>query len=194
MRKNLLLCGPIGCGKSTLIRMALGADAARAGGYVTLRIHQEQKLLGFDLAPAAALADPQALEQAQRFLDFTGNQKQDSSVFSGHGVRLLQEALESPFAVADEFGGVELLIPELRSALTQLLYSPVPCIGVLKDLDASRSLARRMRLGPEYRDEYDALFQKLKRDPNTMILRTTGRYDSFAQRQIDLWAGEFVRK
>ena len=194
MRKNLLLCGHIGCGKSTLIRMALGAAAARAGGYVTLRILEGQNLIGFDLAPTPALACPEYLEQAARFMDFTGNQKPDLSVFSGLGTRLLREAAEKPFAVADEFGGVELLIPELGQALMELLQSPVPCIGVIKDPDASRALSRRMRLGEEYKAAYEGLFNWLKRDPNTMILRTTGQSDGFAARQIDLWVKEFVRK
>ena len=194
MRKNLLICGHIGCGKSTLIRNCLGDHALRAGGYVSLRIQNDRELKGFDLAPTAALISDDALKDAQRFLDFGALKKQDLSVFSGLGTKLLQEALQKPFAVIDEFGGVELLLPEMREALMALLSSPVPCIGVLKDPDASRSLTRRLKLGEDYEAEYRRIFNTLKRDPNTTILRTTGQDDSFAMRQMDLWAEEFVRK
>lgn len=195
MKPNLILSGPIGCGKSTMIRMSLGADAARAGGYVTLRNLSQAQLLGFSLAPARVLADPGAMAQAQTFLDFTQSPPcQNPAVFSGLGVQLLQNALECPFAAADEFGGVELLIPGFSSALENLLFSKVPCIGVLKTREASEALTRRMELGDDYRKAYRSLRQKLESDLNTEILETTGRYDENAWNQVARWVQYYVRK
>ena len=56
MQKRLFLCGPSGCGKNTIIRNALGAALAEAGGFVTERASgADGKLLGFDLLPGACL-------------------------------------------------------------------------------------------------------------------------------------------
>lgn len=195
MKPKLILSGPIGCGKSTMIRMSLRADAVRAGGYVTLRQLAQSQLLVFSLAPARALADPTAMEHAQTFLDFTqGTLCRNPAVFSGLGVQLLQEALDSPFAVADEFGGVELLLPDFSRALQNLLFQDVPCIGVLKNQEASTALIQRMRLGDDYRIAYHTLREQLESDPNTEILETTGRYDERAWNEVARWVQCYVRK
>ncbi|MFR5782555.1 MAG: nucleoside-triphosphatase [Oscillospiraceae bacterium] len=52
MKRRLLLTGPIGCGKSTLIANALGGAIRHAGGFLTLRVIEHGRLAGFDLAPA----------------------------------------------------------------------------------------------------------------------------------------------
>ena len=190
MKKNLLLSGPIGCGKSTLIRSALGQAAAEAGGYVTLRILEGDFLAGFDLAPAAALADPSL--KGQRFLDFTGGKRKNDLVFSQYGADLLHCALDAPFAVADEFGGLELLIPEFREALTALLNSPVPVIGVFKTPGASAALAQRLRLPEEYAAAYRQFRELLLQKEDTCIFSTTGRGDRQAETTIQRWMEQYI--
>ena len=192
MRKNLLLRGPIGCGKSTMIQNALGEDVFRAGGYVTLRVLEQEKLLGFTLSPAAAWQDPSL--EGQRFLDFTGPVRRDPKVFSGFGKELLTGALDAPFAVADEFGGLELMVPEFRQTLLKLLQSPVPCIGVFKSADASESLIERLHPEDSYRNIYGSLTELLEQDDNTEILDTTGRYDETARIRVEAWVSQYVRK
>lgn len=192
MRKNLLLRGSIGCGKSTMIKNALGENAIRAGGYVTLRILEQEKLLGFSLSPAAAWQDP--FLEGQRFLDFTEGIRRDPKVFSGFGKELLTNALDAPFAVADEFGGLELLIPEFQQALLKLLQSPVPCIGVIKSRSASESLIERLHPEDRYRNLYGSLEKLLQQDPDTEILDTTGRYDETARTRVEAWVSQYVRK
>jgi len=55
MKKHLFLTGLSGCGKSTMIRKALGEKLGYAGGFVTERVRSaEGTLLGYDLFPAAA--------------------------------------------------------------------------------------------------------------------------------------------
>ena len=49
MKRRLLLTGPIGCGKSTLIINALGSAIRDAGGFLTLRVIEDGRLAGFDL-------------------------------------------------------------------------------------------------------------------------------------------------
>ena len=195
MKKRLILSGPIGCGKSTMIRNALGEAARNAGGYVTLRVLEQDRLLGFDLAPASVLAAPEANLPRGRFLDFTqGRPVRDPAVFSGLGRKLLEEASACPYGVADEFGGIELLIPEFREALESLLASQVPCIGVLKTQAASQSMVRHLDLEADYGRAYEEFCQKLYQDPDTEILQTTGRYDDAARHRVEAWVREYVRK
>ena len=191
MKKRLLLQGEIGCGKSTLIRQALGRDALKAGGFVTLRVTQGNSLLGFDLAPAAALADPELT--GQRFLDFTRDPCRNDAVFSRFGAALLQDSLEAPFAVVDEFGGLELMVPEFYSALMELLQSDVPVVGVFKTPEASEALIRRLHPEEAYGEAYRSLRRLLLEDPDTELLETTGRGDAHAEQQLRLWVNTYVR-
>lgn len=190
--KRLILMGEIGAGKSTLIRNALGDDAARAGGFVTRRITENGAVQGFDLAPAAALWDP--TRPAQRFLDFSEGQRRDDSVFSGPGAFLLHQALDAPYAVADEFGGMELLVPEFYEGLIKLLTSDVPTIGVLKTPASVRALAEKIPLGDEYARKADSLRRLLEADPETAILPILGWDDPNAARTVQNWADTYVRR
>ena len=192
MRKNLLLSGSIGCGKSTLIRQALGKSALSAGGFVTLRVIREDALLGFNLAPAAALAEDSC--PRQRFLDFTEGKRRNDAVFSDFGAEILRDSLRAPFAVADEFGGLELMIPEFCSALMALLQSEVPVVGVFKTPEASVALIRRLHPESSYEEAYRKLRRLLLEDPNTQLLETTGRGDIYAEQQLRLWVNTYVRK
>lgn len=192
MKPRLILCGEIGCGKSTLIRNILGTDATKAGGYVTLRRMDSGKLVGFELAPACALADPAIT--GQRFLDFTNGTIRNDRVFAAYGASLLTNAEKYPFAVADEFGGLELLVPEFREALYRLLRSDIPCVGVLKTYRASEALAQRMRLGTDYETQYRTLRAALESDPKTLLLNTIGRYDTEAEKNLSRWADTYARR
>lgn len=192
MKPRLLLLGDMGCGKSSLIARCLGAEASRAGGFVTLRRREGERLLGFDLAPARALVEEDAPRQS--FLDFTGRTRRDDTVFSSLGVRLLEAAAEYPFALADEFGGLELEIPEFRQALYRFLSREVPCVGVVKNDAAADALASRAGLGGEYARQYRLLREYLEKDPNTRLLEVSGWKDTEAQRVLEDWAKTYVRK
>lgn len=190
--KRLILLGEIGSGKSTLIRTALGAGAARAGGFVTRRVTENGRVLGFDLAPAASLSDP--VLPSQRFLDLSGNPRRDDGVFAGLGTALLKQALGAPFAVVDEFGGLELLVPEFYEALTALLTSHVPTIGVLKTPASVRALAEKIPLGEEYVQLAESLRSLLEADPETRLLPFSGWDDPCAAETVRNWAETYVRR
>ena len=97
--KRLFLMGSIGCGKSTMIRSALGRDISQAGGFLTVRITDGPKLLGFELV------SPRAFHQGHRFLDFENGTLQKDRVFTDFGISYLQTP--ASFAVIDEFGDFE---------------------------------------------------------------------------------------
>ncbi len=190
--KRLILMGEIGAGKSTLIRNALGTEVARAGGFVTRRITENGRLQGFDLAPARIWSEPNL--PAQRFLDFTNGKHREDSVFSGLGATLLKDAQNAPFAVADEFGGLELLVPEFYEGLVKLLSSDVPTIGVFKTPGAVLALVEQIPLGEDYARKADALRTMLEADPETLLLPISGWDDANAIKTVQRWAETYVRR
>ena len=194
MKKHLFLTGLSGCGKTTMINNALGDRLAVAGGFVTVRMFDEAgKLLGYDMFPSAAAAGVDGYE-GDRFLDYSGEtRKHNNEVFRTTGVRLLREAEYYPYALIDEFGGFEIIIPEFREALLDFLSSDMPIIGVLKARPNAETLTRRLSLGDKYVDMLSALTTALKNDSDTLVLETTGRYDEEAKRIVAAWVNEYVR-
>ena len=193
MQRRLFLIGPSGCGKTTMIRNALGDKLAEAGGIVTERaLAPNGALLGFDLLPAAAAAGIEGFSPL-RFLDYTSDPPtRDNEVFRTEAVRLLQEAEYYPFAVLDEIGGFELVIPQFRAALAAFLSSPVPCIGVIKSPEGVKELRGRFGLGERYEALYRRLREALESDPNTLVIETFGRGDTDAETLVRNWCGRFA--
>ena len=193
MQKRLFLCGPSGCGKTSMIRAALGEKMAEAGGFVTERIRAAGgELLGYDLLPAAAAAGVEGFSPL-RFLDYTAEPPtRDNEIFRVEAVRLLQEAEYYPFAVLDEIGGFELVIPQFRAQLSAFLSSPVPCIGVLKASSGVEELRGRFGLGEKYTALAALLRETLERDGDTLVLDLCGRGDERALRAVNAWAAEYA--
>lgn len=194
MKKHLFLTGPSGCGKSHMIREALAENLACAGGFVTERITDDGgKLSGFDLMPAAAAAGIIGFSAA-RFLDYSVTPPAaHNEVFRIEGVRLLEEAQMYPYALLDEFGGFELIIPQFREALLELLNSDLPCIGVLKGAPNAADLQKRLGLGARYSSYRNALQAALENDDDTVLLHIDGRDDRKALSIVRAWCDEYAR-
>ena len=194
MQKRLFLCGTSGCGKTTMIRNALGDRLAEGGGFVTERIvGNDGKLLGVDLLPAAAAAGVEGFTPL-RFLDYSADPpKRDNEVFRVEAVRLLQEAEYYPFAVLDEIGGFELVIPQFRAQLAAFLSSSVPCIGVLKASAGVEQLQERFGLGERFPALARQLREALENDADTLVLDTSGRGDERALQAVRDWVEAFAR-
>ena len=114
MKRHLFLSGPAFCGKSRLIRERLGTRLQAAGGFCTELSASEDGGFGCRLMPAAMAGGAEGYEK-ELFLDLRFSPpSHDSEVFRQTGVRLLEEAVWYPFAVLDEIGGFELIIPQFR--------------------------------------------------------------------------------
>ena len=194
MKKHLFLCGPTGCGKTTLIRTVLGSKAAEAGGFVTERIlSSDGKLIGFDMFPAAHMAGIEGFE-GKRFLDYTSAPPtKDNEVFREDGVRLLKESEYYSFSVLDEFGGFELVIPQFREALLDALSSSQPCIGVIKSIPNARELQQRFGIGERYIEIARSLRAALDKDEDTAVIDMNGFDDPFAVYAVKQWADEYAK-
>ena len=193
MVKRLFLSGPSGCGKTSLIRGALEDKLSEAGGFVTERVlAPDGRVLGYDLLPAAAAAGIEGFAPL-RFLDYSsGTPTRDNEVFRVEAVRLLQEAAYYPFAVLDEIGGFEMVIPQFRSQLEAFLSSPVPCIGVLKAAVGVAELQERFGLGEKYPALAQRLREALDADPETLVLDVAGFKNEEAERAVKEWVKAFA--
>jgi nucleoside-triphosphatase len=218
--KRIFLTGPIGCGKSTLIRTVLGNSLSVAGGFVTERILKGEELVGFEIVSAGVSeslresvnmrnsvsqklvqlnsADLGLYEKAGhtrlRFLTFKeGKVKRNDEAFSVFASALLREAGTKPFAVIDEIGGFEILIPEFMEAFELLLESQVPCIGVLKSLPSANKLSETAGLDSEYLRAAESLYLRLVSDPETEIVELSSREDKHALHKLRNWKDQYLR-
>lgn len=188
MQRHLFLTGPTGCGKSTLLSRALGERLGEAGGFVTQPcLGAYGELIGFTLSPAAAAAGISGFEP-ERFLDCSSfPPRTDNEVFRTTGVRLLEEASWYPFALLDEIGGFELVIPQFREALEVLLRSPLPIIGALKTPEEAEAMRQALGLGEKFRAYYPALLRLLTEESDTLLLPVSGPEDPAAAEALDDW-------
>ena len=190
--RRLILTGEIGTGKSTLIHKSLGADARRAGGFITRRVFEGHILKGYELAAAAALAESDMT--GDFFLTLSPSVQRRDWVFAESGAALLQKAQNAPFAVADEFGGLELLVDPFYEQLLALLRSDVPVIGVMKTDLSVRALSEKIPLGDLYAQRAQSLRAMLESDPETVILPFFHWDDPMAIQMITDWANAHVRR
>lgn len=181
--KRLFLLGNIGCGKSSMLCEALGASVSLAGGFRTVRVVEQGRLVGFDLLASDG--------RRGRFCDLAHGVRRDDTVFSDLGAQLLREAEHHLFALLDEFGGMELLVPEFRAALFAFLQSDVPCIGVLKNEQAVQALLARIPLDSPYEHHLQTLRALLEADPETLLLPTTGWRDEETKAVLRQWVERY---
>lgn len=193
MSRHFFLTGPTGCGKTSLLRLALGPMLSQAGGFVTEAAYGSYgELTGFTLAPAAAAGGvagftPETFLDCTHFPPYT-----DNEVFRRSGVRLLQEAVWYPYAMLDEFGGFELLIPQFRTALYELLRSDLPLIGAVKPAEEAESMRRALGLGEKHGAYVQDLHRYLMQDPDTQLLDLSASGEAAAE-ALAVWMQENLR-
>ena len=173
---RLFLTGPIGCGKSTAIRRALGDQLPRCGGFLTRRYREPH--LHF------TVESPDG-KYRKTFLDFSsGKPEADLSVFSE--ISLTGKAL-----ILDEIGGIELLDPVFSGALETLLHSDTPILGVIKAEGSADILAETLGLSEEYRRVSSRLRKQLETDPGTLVYQC-GLYDETALLLARQWVEDHL--
>ena len=193
MKRKLFLCGPAFCGKSRLIREVLGRQLQAAGGFCTeLSSSGDGSMLGCTLMPAAAAGGVEGFEK-ELFLDLRQFPPlHDSEVFRESGVRCLEEAEWYPFAVLDEIGGMDLIIPQFRVALENLLQSGLPVLGVVKTEEDAEQLRQLLGPGQRFREFSERLHRALQADPDTEILYIDSDAAAEAGEAVRAWAAEYA--
>ncbi len=193
MKRHLFLSGPAFCGKSSLIREHLGRRLQMAWGFCTaLRTADDGGVLGCCLMPAAMAGGAAGFEE-ELFLDMRSFPPgHDSEVFRGTGVRLLEEAGWYPFAVLDEIGGIDLIIPQFRAALDGLLQSELPILGVVKSEEACEDLRQALGPGERFSAFSERLHRMLRTDPQTELFSVSEDAEREAGALVDAWIEEYA--
>lgn len=190
MQRRVFLSGE---NEFELLQDVLSDRLSMAGGYIMRRVFSEDgSLVGEELFPAAAAAGVEGFYGA-RFLSFAGGILQkDNEVFRTEAVRLLEEAQYYPFALLADFGGFEIVIPEYRAALSALLSSSLPCVGVLKPLAEAEMLGQLFGLGERYDALLRQLHSALENDRDTLLLTLSDDGGSRARQALESWKDAFL--
>ena len=184
--KRLFLTGPSGCGKSTLLRTGLGSRRQLAGGFITDRaLDADGRYAYFYLCRADGSGAPEI------FLDLRQKPPvKHNRTFTVLAAEILQE--RPTFALLDEIGGMELLLPEFQAALQDFLASKTPCIGVLKGLQNGAALTKTAGLPEAYLEAAAALHRQLEADTDTQIVEIEHWDDPRAKNLIAQWVEEYA--
>ena len=117
----------------------------------------------------------------------------DNELFREKAVELLEQAEYYPYAMIDEFGGFELLIPQFRGALANFLNLTQPIIGVLKDEESVLSEQKTFGLSSRFPATADMVRRALEQDAETLLVPMAEPGDPRADDLVCRWAAEYVR-
>jgi nucleoside-triphosphatase len=131
MGTALLITGPPGIGKTSLIKSLLGEISCAAGGFLTEEIREGEERVGFRVTAldgsAATLAHTRGIRGPR-----VGRYQVDVPAFEAVGVRAMEAALrEADLVVVDEIGKMELCSPRFVEALEACLHSPKTLLGTI---------------------------------------------------------------
>jgi len=133
---NILITGPPGVGKTTLIKKVLEESRINPVGFYTEEIREEGKRVGFrieSLTPGLP-----KMEGILARVGLTGEYHRGPYTINIRdmeevGARALEDALpRSGLIVIDEIGSMELVSPRFQAAVIACLESPRPVLGVIK--------------------------------------------------------------
>jgi nucleoside-triphosphatase len=146
--RRILLTGPPGCGKTTVILRTLHLLSWPVAGFYTEEVRDSEGhgRVGFDVVTVDGRRGP--LARIGRGGAQVGKYAVDLSSFEDVGVRALQEGLRQPrrLLVVDELGRMELLSAGFVTVLERVFRSPNPLLGTI--LYHPHPLVERFRRGP----------------------------------------------
>lgn len=150
---NLFLEGTREIGKSSMILHALRKSSAQRSGYMTQRLFEGRRLIGFRVLPISReLCSVEAEYRPDMDGVFLLNGCRNISVLEHTISETLMQAKNNKIKliVLDEIGGVELTSKLFTDTLYELLTMGKPCIGVLKSLDNLEHTIKSLGLNSEY--------------------------------------------
>jgi nucleoside-triphosphatase len=187
----LFLQGNTKLGKSTLLTDCLRPYRNDAGGFLVQRMVQDGATRAFCLFALSNGIPPLTVpynEHAEHiFIEQTKQGwQQYPEVFARAGAALLSPAALAgkKLIVLDEIGGIELLSPEFRAALSRALGGDIPCIGVIKSAVNRAKMEDKLDLEHEYQVQYRRLFEDISGKFRGKIITLTD--ETRAQVQLEL--------
>ena len=128
---HIFLQGPLGIGKSTVIRKALAilSEPLAIGGFFTYKLDDDGIYIcatdDLDRSGAACVA---------RFGD-RGSKNLYPEIFDTEGVRLLQSARSADLIIMDELGFLESKAELFKQEVLACIDRDTPILGVLRDME-----------------------------------------------------------
>lgn len=171
MGSNLFFTGLSGAGKSTLIQQALQMVCIWPAGFRTIRVYDDH-----DKVCAYVVSDVRSPELAVRFMtrDEGEEWRRDDLLFCRVALDALEQAEAFDVILMDEIGGKELLNVPFRQRIIEILESPIPCIGVLKDRSGmERQIRKQDPDNDTYREAYEQLRTFLEKSSDSTFLTVT---------------------
>ena len=140
---RILLTGPPGCGKTTVILKTLERLRRPAAGFYTAEVRHGGSRAGFDVVSLDGGRGP--LSRVGAPGPRVGRYGVDVGSFERIGVRALEAGLADPSAllVVDELGKMEFESARFVALLAQVFVAPNPLLGAI--------LERRHPVGDRYR-------------------------------------------
>lgn len=131
MSKAILLTGPPGCGKTTLIRRIVDALHGPAGGFYTQEIREQGVRKGFEIVTldgqrgVLAHVDIRSSKRVSKY-------GVDVPVLDAVGVGAIEDAVAKQILVViDEIGPMEMMSDRFRQAVLHALQSAAPVLGTI---------------------------------------------------------------
>ena len=147
MGTALLVSGPPGSGKTTLIRTVLGDLSAQAGGFLTEEIREGGERIAFRVMTLDGRSGILAAVRA-RGGPQVGRYHVDVPTFEAIGIVALEAATAAAdLVVVDEIGKMELCSPRFLPALEAALASAKPLLGSI--LHAPHPVTDAIKRRPE---------------------------------------------
>lgn len=189
MKKHFFLEGPIQEGKSTLIRKLIGSHVTEVGGFSSQRILNDSgETVGFRIVPASEameLTIKYSPQLSDVFLYFDGRKtKMTSEIFVNTAIRYLRTCKGKKLILLDEIGGVELLMPEFREELYEVLKGEIPCLGVLKLEVSNRNMCSNANINHECVDYHLQLRDSLVDQYQAELVRFERKHASNTEKAL----------
>jgi nucleoside-triphosphatase len=136
LKKNVLITGEMGVGKSTLVREVVSELGLKPGGYLTRGIPErgikdqcEIVSLTDGVVPAKGIMAGREIDGPCRFCGMGIS----NVVLESVGAVAIEKAIgESRLIVMDEIGNMEMASPRFQDAVIAALDSRTPVLGVIK--------------------------------------------------------------
>jgi nucleoside-triphosphatase THEP1 len=132
MKKNILVTGPPGCGKSTLIERVVGGIKRDATGFFTREIRQRGKRVGFSLETLDGKRGTLAHIDIQSRVR-VGKYGVDLQALEAIAVPSLLVSSADTLIVLDEIGKMECFSSHFRAAVLSTLGLSNPVLASIAD-------------------------------------------------------------
>ena len=191
--KHLFIEGPARSGKSKLLREHLAEFEGLLGGFVYQRLYDEDGMTkGFRIAEAndfsLEMVHDESLSGIFRIQTRHEGRQRKIETLNECGIDILKDAEQCGLILLDEIGGPDLLAPDLKARIYELLAGDTPCIGILKDYENARLQSKpntctekmsalNMQLHMDLRERFDAKIIRFGPD-------TGKRIDAFLDEKV----------